>query len=645
MKNKVFKKIINITGIFIVCYCPLLSAQSVISPDHNIRATLSVMKGRPYYAVWYKNQPVIKQSALGIQTDDLRFFRKCRLINVSTQQLSKDVYQMRNAKKSHIQYIANKRIFHFKDEDAKLMNIIFQVSNDGVAFKYVFPGSEELHIEKELTSYQFDKQTTAWLQPKAEAKTGYEHTNPSYEEDYSQNIPVGTFSKTGWVYPALFNSSGNWVLITEAGMDGHYCGTSLRNEENSACYQVSFPDNREVIPGKGFLPKGAKSTPWRVMVIGSLKTIAESTLGTDLAIPQMHYPDLSFVQPGKASWSWIMSKDDSITYTETKRYIDFAHKMNWRYCLIDVDWDVKIGYDKVKELADYGATKNVSLLLWYNSAGDWNTVKYTPKDKLLTPESRDVEFKKLTAMGIKGIKVDFFGGDGQSMIQYYIDILNSAAKYHLLVNFHGATLPRGWARTYPQLMSTEAVRGFEMVTFSQQDADLEPTHAAMLPFTRNAFDPMDFTPMNLYNIETSSVTRKTTPGFELATSVLFLSGIQHYAESPSGMEHEPPFVIDYLRDLPNYWDEVRFIDGYPGKFVVLARKGGAKWYVTAINGQNGPKEITIDLSDFHAHTGKVITDGDDGQLIRKAVTGDSQDKIKLILKPKGGAVVGIDAEN
>ena len=314
--------------------------------------------------------------------------------------------------------------------------------------------------------------------------------------------------------------------------------------------------------------------------------------------------------PGKATWSWINSKDDFIVYDEQKKYIDFAADMHWQYTLIDVDWDRKIGYEKVAELSAYAATKGVGLLLWYNSAGDWNTVKYTPKGMLTTKESRQKEFSRLKEMGIKGIKIDFFGGDGQSVIKYYIDILNDAAQYGLLVNFHGATLPRGWHRTYPHLVTTEAIRGFEMITFNQADADAEPSHAAMLPFTRNAFDPMDFTPMNLYKIPTS-VTRKTSSAFELATSVLFLSGIQHFAESPEGMTHVAPYVKEFLRHLPNFWDEVKFIDGYPGEYVVLARRSGRKWYIAGINGQNKDRTVSIDLSVFKGSKVSLIKDGEE----------------------------------
>jgi len=299
-----------------------------------------------------------------------------------------------------------------------------------------------------------------------------------------------------------------------------------------------------------------------------------------------------------------------------------------------------MGYDSVRFLSEYAQKKNVGLLLWYNSAGDWNTVKFTPKDKLLTRESRMKEFGRLREMGIKGLKIDFFSGDGQSMINYYQDILEDAAANHLLVNFHGATLPRGWHRTYPNLMTTEAVFGYEMITFGQNSADKAPEHSVMSAMVRNAFDPMDFTPMNLYKIP--RIKRVTTSAFELATSVIFLSGIQHYAESPDGMTHVPEFVKDFLRNLPDSWDDIKFIDGYPGKLYVVARKAGNRWYVAGINGENTEKPLILDLSFLKNKKGQLIASGndvsDEPSFITKSVTVPSSGKINIALKGNDGFV-------
>jgi hypothetical protein len=366
--------------------------------------------------------------------------------------------------------------------------------------------------------------------------------------------------------------------------------------------------------------------------MGDLKTIAESTLGTDLALPAVKM-DQSFIKPGKASWSWIMKKDDSTIYKIQKRYVDFASDLKWQYCLIDANWDTLMGYDSVKMLADYARKKNVGIFLWYNSSGDWNTVPYHPKSKLLTHQDRMKEFGRIHAMGIKGIKVDFFGGDGQSMINYYQDILEDAAANQLMVNFHGATLPRGLHRTFPNMVSAEAIYGFEMITFSQEAADKEPEHSTMAALVRNAFDPMDFTPMNLYKVP--NINRATTSAFELATAVIYLSGAQHYAESPEGMKHVPAEIQDFLRKLPASWDDVKFIDGYPGKLFVVARKKGNAWYVAGINGENVPKSLALDLSFLGARTGKLISSGSDTHDEPSFTTAETRSSGKVEVSVRG----------
>jgi len=623
-----------------------VSAYSISSPDHHIVVSVIADSKQINYKIDYNGKEVLRQSRLGLKTEDEDFANDLSISAVPGREPVKDQYELFTGKRRNNHYTANQLVIHTVNGNAKKMDIIFQLSNDGVAFRYYFPGHsvDVKTIKEEVTSFHFDTSTRAFLQPMQVAKTGWEHSNPAYEEHYLQNIPV-TDSSTfgaGWVYPALFHYADTWMLISESSVDSNYCATRLQSESPDGQYSIGFPDPREVFTGQGYLPVSTLPfySPWRIITIGSLKTIVESTLGTDVAKPSIKM-NMAFVKPGKSSWSWIMSKDDSIVYSEQVRYIDFASKMKWQYCLVDAAWDQKIGYDKIKELSKYAASKNVGLLLWYNSSGDWNTVKYTPKSKLLTHEDRVREFGRLRDMGIKGVKIDFFGGDGQSMMKYYIDILQDAAQFQLMVNFHGATLPRGWQRTYPNLLTMEAIKGFEYITFTQHDADAEPNHATMLPFTRNAFDPMDFTPMNLYKIETSRVKRKTTSAFELATSVVFLSGIQHFAESPAGMEHVPAYVQEFLRELPTRWDDVKFIEGYPGKYVVLARKSGNKWYLACINGENSERTVNLNLSSFNKHKGYIIADGQEPlTFTTTSIRTNSPGPIKV--QPNGGFVMVLE---
>jgi alpha-glucosidase len=619
------------------------------SPDKSIALNLVLSaEGEIKYELKKSGISVIEPSLLGVDMKTHDFTHRMKLLAVSSPMQIKDNYQMKNAKKSVIQYLANQLIVSFANEEQKKMDIIFRISNDGVAFRYFFPWvkEEEVIIQQEATSFCFNKKASAWLQPMSAAKEGWSHTYPSYEEHYNQEVAVGTMPPfhAGWVFPALFKTNGVWALITEAAVDESYCASRLLNDSLSPVYRIGMPDPREVFTGGRHLPKNDQPwyTPWRIIAMGSLKTIMESTLGTDLS-PANVLKDASFVKPGKASWSWINSKDDYIIFSEQKKYIDYAADMHWRYCLIDTDWDTKIGYDSIKVLSDYAAAKNVSLLLWYNSAGDWNTVPYHPKDKLLTHADRIKEFSRITGMGIKGVKIDFFGGDGQSMMKYYLDILKDAAEYKLLVNFHGATLPRGWHRTYPNLVTTEAVLGMEMVTFGQEHANVQANHCSMLPFTRNVYDPMDFTPMNLYKLSSSTCERKTTAAFELALSVLFLSGVQHYAESPEGMAMVPDDVREFLRKLPDYWDDVRFLEGYPGKHVVVARRSGNRWYITGINGGTSEKKISLDLNVFKKSRGTLFTDGKNGALFSVTTLNPAlQKKHDIRLKVNSGFVMVLE---
>ncbi len=641
----------NKKQVFLLIYCMAAmnfsyAQKSIVitSPDKNISVNCNVAKA--IYSISYKGELVLDNSKLGLIMEDADFSKDLKLIKASDARTVKENYTTLNVKKKNITYTATERVIETETTSGKKMNIIFRVSNDGVAFRYQFPGkSADLkHITSEATSFHFFDGTRAWLQPKTESQSGFQHSNPSYEAHYEMDIPTGKSSPgpNGWVYPALFKYKNTWLLITEAALGKTYCGTALQQNSPNNEYKINFPEDSERIPGRALKPESILpwQTPWRIIAIGSLKTIMESTLGTDLALPAKKMPD-DFIKPGKASWSWVMEKDDSTIYRVQKRYIDFAADMKWQYCLIDAGWDKTIGYDSVRLLSDYAKQKNVGILLWYNSAGNWNTVPFTPHSKLLTHESRIREFSRLQSMGIKGIKIDFFGGDGQSFINYYQDILDDAATYHLLVNFHGATLPRGLERTYPNLMTTEAVEGYEMITFSQQNANIAPAHMVMCAMVRNVFDPMDFTPMNLYKIP--HIKRATTAAFELATSVLFLSGIQHYAETPAGMSHVPEKVKDFLRNLPNHWDDVKFIDGYPGKLYVVARKSGDKWYVAAINGEKTEKNLSLDLSFLKNKKGQLIAsgkaNGDEPSFDLKKIAIPSDGKLDITLKGNDGFVM------
>lgn len=619
----------------------------ITSPDTNISVSVFVTEQNTLaYSVTRATQPVILQSDLGLQltsadfTQGITIESRSRVIPVS------DDYTLRVGKKSHITYHANEQTFSILNSQQQKLILTFRVSDDGVAFRYAVKDSliANKTFVNETTSFQFAENTRAWLQPMSVAQTGWSNTNPSYEEHYQMDIAVGTPSTlgAGWAFPALFKTGDNWVLVSEAGINRDWHASRLHHESPNGEYRVAPPQSPEIFIApngeKGALlanSSGDLISPWRILVMGDLPRIMESTLGTDLAEPAISVPDEA-IKPGHASWSWAILKDDFTTFDVQKTFIDYAAEMHWDYTLIDADWDKKIGYEKLQELVDYAAQKNIGILVWYNSSGDWNKTPYSPKSELLSHEQRKAVFARLKKIGVKGLKIDFFAGDGQSMIAYYTDIMIDAAAEGLLLNFHGATLPRGWQRTYPHLMTVEAIKGFEFTTFSQADQDSVAAHVAMSLFARNVFDPMDFTPMAFGDIP--NIKRVTENSFELAESVLMISGIQHFAEIPEGMATAPEYVKQFLQDLPREWDEVKFIDGYPGKYVVIARRAGDVWYIAGINAEQDNKTLNLDLG-FAAHKNAVlITSGDTERSFSQQDIGAATTHT-ITLRPSAGFVM------
>lgn len=634
-------------GACVLAGCSKPEPESLTSPDKQLHVKVFVTEQNTLaYSVDRAAQPVILESDLGLQLTAADFTRGVAIESQSSIAPVTDNYSMRVGKKSKIAYRANEQTFVIKNTQQQKLNVTFRVSDDGVAFRYAVadPVIARKQFVKETTSFHFASTAKAWLQPMSVAQTGWSNTNPSYEEHYQMDIPVGTPSTlgAGWAFPGLFNVNNTWVLISEAGITDNWHASRLGHESINGEYTVAPPQAPEVFIStageKGALLASGTDTfisPWRILTIGDLATIMQSTLGTDLASPAIALSN-DFIKPGHSSWSWAILKDDFTTFDAQKKFIDYAADMHWDYTLIDADWDKKIGYEKLKELVDYAAQKNIGILVWYNSSGEWNETPYSPKSELLTPEQRATVFARLRDIGVKGLKIDFFAGDGQSMIAYYLDILKDAATYNLSVNFHGATLPRGWQRTYPNLMTMESIRGFEFTTFAQADQDPVAKHVAMALFARNVFDPMDFTPMAFGDIP--NITRVTENSFELAESVLMISGIQHFAEIPEGMATAPDYVKDFLRELPREWDDIKFIDGYPGKYLVLARKAGDAWYIAGINAETESKTFTLDLNFAGDKKGVLIGSGETARsFVQQEV--NSKTAQTITLRPSAGFVM------
>lgn len=616
------------------------------SPDGSIQLSVSLNKNAELeYQVSKNGEVVIQPSQLGIKGDQ-SFTKGLKISKLEKAKRISQSYSSPAEKRAQRSFTANGRDMIVKNKAGKKLRVEFAVSDEGVAFRYLYDSKTAVAVRGEKTSFKFDAQTRAWLHPHADAQTGWANTQPSYEEQYQYNVPVGFPAplKAGWSFPALFNTGKYWVLLSESGLTPNYVGTRLAKNSPNGEYFIEFPQKRETIheDHPEYVVSANVVSPWRLIVIGSLADVVESQMVTDFSPEADASIDYSWVKPGISSWSWGQLKDNFTVYPVQKLFIEYSSKMKWDYCLVDADWDRKIGYDSIQMLVDLGKELNVGVLLWYNSSGRWNTTPYTPKHKLVDRDARRAEFKRIHEMGVKGVKVDFWPGDGQSTIQYYYDMMKDAAEFKLLLNFHGTTVPRGWSRTFPHLMTMESIRGYEFMTFEQSDADMGPKHMNMAPYARNVVGPMDFTPVAFG--EMIGKQRRTWNGFELGLTVVFQSGIQHFVEVPESMYKQPDYVQDYMRRVPRTWDDVVLLDGYPGKYTVMARRSGSSWFIGGINGETEARELTLDLSRLKVADREltILTDGSHSREFSQQQAQIAGGKMKISMKALGGFVTVIE---
>ena len=569
--------------------------------------------------------------------------------NVSTNKID-ETYELASIKQSKVRYVANEAVFSFTQQGKTIYDVIFRISNNDVAFKYrMYPQGETLScvVKQEVTGFVFPDGTTTFLCPQSKPMGGFARTSPSYETSYTADDVAG---KNGWgegyTFPCLFRNGDNgWTLVSETGVNGGYCASRLLGHKEGV-YTIGFPQEGEA-NGNGTVSPGIAlpgETPWRTITVGkTLAPIVETTVPFDVVKPL--YPAKGEYTYGRGSWSWIIGMDGSTNYKEQLRYIDFSAAMGYQSVLVDALWDKQIGRDKIEELVKYGKDKGVALYLWYNSNGYWNDAPQTPRGIMDNAIARRKEMKWMQSIGIRGIKVDFFGGDKQMTMQLYEDILSDANEYGLLVIFHGCTLPRGWERMYPNFASSEAVLASENLHFSQGSCDNEAFNATLHPFIRNTVGSMDFGGSALnkyYNADNAprGSRRVTSDVYALATAVLFQSPVQHFALAPNNLTDAPSWAIDFMKEVPTTWDEVRFIDGYPGKYVILARRHGDKWYIAGVNAQKETLQLKVNLPMF-SNGEKVRLFSDDKVLqggVKQIGIGKKQE-LQLTIPCNGGVLI------
>lgn len=659
----------------------------VSSPDGRLNVKVSDAGGRVYYEATYDGRRVIEPSAMGLKTSIGDLTKGLSIINTEQSTID-NPYTMRGTKASHADYEANKAVLSLKNADDIQMSIIFQVSNHDVAFRYEMPRQKfkskemkRVRILSELSSFNLPEGSTTFISPQIGPETGWEQTKPSYEEVYSADTPMTEPSRYGhgYIFPALFHLPGisgesrisrisresgksrksgksgipastppSWILISETGVGSSYCGSHLSDYQTGTGYTIAYPDRGE---NNGFgsdfaaIPLPGK-TPWRTITIGGLKDIVETTISYDLVEP-LYQPSTDY-EPGRYTWSWLIWQDKSINYDDQVRFIDLASEMGFEYCLVDNWWDTQIGRDRIAELSKYAQSKGVHLLLWYNSNGFANDAPQGPRDCMNTAIAREREMAWLQSIGVKGIKVDFFGGDKQETMRLYEDILSDANRYGLQVVFHGCTIPRGWEKMYPNFVASEAVLASENVFFNEEAAIRQPFDLTLHPFCRNTTASMDWGGiiMNKYlsKDNKSRHTRKTTDIFELASGITMQTSVQCVAMQPNNLQELPQFEMDFLRQLPTTWEETRFVDGYPGKYVVLARKStNGVWYVAGLNAQKEPLTLTLQLPMFQpGQKLQYYVDSKKGEPTLTTLKLDKKGQAKVTIQPNGGIILHAD---
>ena len=655
----------------------------VLSPDGLTYLDVKLADGSLSYSAGYRqvvkakkkgakadtlDVPMLLDSPLGVYTNVADFSKNLTLVETVRPEGSiKHNYFLRQGKQSQINSEENSLGLVLTTPQRRnggvQMTVQFSVFNNNIAYRYRFlQGGETgaIVVTGEASGFRLPTDATAFICPQSDPMIGWKRTKPSYEEGYIWDEPITTRSNYGhgWTFPCLFHEGDKgWLLISETGVSSGYCGSHLSDASPDGLFTIAFPMEGE---NNGFGSTGAQLglgncktnanddvtgfTPWRTITFGSsLKPIVETTVIWDVVEP-LYEPSIDY-KGSRNTWSWILWQDPNINYDDQVKFIDLASKMGFEYCLVDGCWDVNIGRERIAELSRYAQSKGVSLLLWYNSNGYENDAPQTPRDCMNTGMARDKEMAWMKSIGVKGIKVDFFGGDKQVTMQLYEDILYDANRYGLQCIFHGCTLPRGWERMYPNYISSEAVLASENVYFTERHAKAEPFELTMHPFCRNAVGTMDWGGiiMNHYlsKDNKSRHQRFTTDIFEMATGIINQAAIQCVAMQPNNLDELLQFELDWLRAMPTTWDETRFIDGYPGRYVVLARRHGNDWYVAGLNALSEPLSLTLDLPMFAAgSTLKLyIDDKKTGESTLTSVKTNKRQQVKVVLQPAGGVII------
>ena len=636
----------------------------IASPDGKVNVTVTDQGGIPTYMITYDGRVMLKPSRLGLKASIGDFTAGITIKGQKQNRIDQN-YEMTRIKTSQVHYVATEAVIAMQNAQGWPLTVTFRVSNHDVAFRYTLHrGPNDTPrcalVYSEASAFNFPQHTTTFICPQSKPMDGWERTKPSYEEEYKADAAMDLPSQygQGYTFPCLFHvGNDGWVLVSETGTGSNYVGCHLSDYQKDLGYTIAFP-NQDEMNGMGSPYAGIPlpgSTPWRTITMGTtLKPIVETTIPYDLVEP-LYQPTHKY-KPGRYTWSWLIWQDESCNYDDQVQFVDLAATMGYEYCLVDALWDQRIGREGIEKLSRYACSKGVRLMLWYNSNGMWNDAPQSPVGCMNTSWAREREMKWMEENRIAGIKVDFFGGDKQEMMKLYEDILVDANRHGLQVIFHGCTLPRGWERMYPNYVASEAMLASENVYFTEHHARQEGFELCTYPFTRNAVGSADWGGV-LMNTHMSRDNRSRHPRytsnvFEMASALIMQSSINAVVLCPNNLSELQPFELDFLRELPTTWDETRFLDGYPTRYVALARRHGSKWYVGALNGTQEPISMTLDLSMFANQTMTCLTDQplkkskkaqDNAQQlptpVQKQLKVPQNGKVQITIQPMGGIII------
>ena len=596
------------------------SSWQIASPDGSITALFALHDGKVSYSSFKDNNLVVDNSAVGLTTS-LGDFSELTFVDRVDEEIN-DPYELIGAKITQVENHANQTTLNFTKEGVEgvTFSIVTRAYDDGIAFKYQITAENEdtpITISSENTTLQIPQGSTAYVMP-------YINHNEQVEEEKQLSE-----LDERYCMPLLYKTpTGEYALISEAGLHDEYCGADIIGNPNGRLDIVFSNEQKSAIQ-----TKAPFATPWRFAVIGTTADIVENTMAENLS-PANVLEDTSWIQPGVTAWTWL-NRDPVNDPDVYKEYIDLAAEMGWQYLLLDEGWQPSGSsqghsefayygyYDWTEDLIDYANEKGIGLIAWQNH------------NDLKKGDEAERRIKELADMGIKGIKPDFFNSQSQDYIQFYNRLMRVTAENHMFINIHGANKTTGERRTYPNALSREGIFGAEQDLF--RPADVSAYHNCMLPFMRCAVGPADYTPMFSHRTNTRKQFTIAQMG---ALTVTYESGIQCFADRPEAYLNSPARY--FFEDFPGQWDETQLLAGEPGEYVNTARRSGENWYLGLICNEQRTAEFQLDFlgeGDYYAF---IYEDGETVDDITARIEKVDKDTVLTIpMAEHGGAMIKI----